>query len=241
MTQPTHLYEGYREWKRWDTDLFGCYSPDQARYFMHELNYSGIGKINGARVLEIGFGNGAFAAWAHGSGALWTGVEEIPHLIQEAEQHGWSAYPANNLDILNKKAPFNLVVAFDVFEHIEIEDLCKLLRQIRCMLSPGGLLIARVPSGDSPFARAIQNGDITHRSHIGSSAVYQIANKCDFQVVQVREPAYPLRGLGLKSTFKRGLVMSVRAVVFPIIKLAIMGNSQAVLTPNLVFVLKREN
>src|ERR1700755_1345768 len=63
-------YAHYAEWKRWD----GAAAPDEkdARYFAAE--FEGVA-LAGKRVLEIGFGNGRFLAWARDAGARVVGVE----------------------------------------------------------------------------------------------------------------------------------------------------------------------
>ncbi len=231
-------YEMYREWKGWSGDDFGRCTKEQLLYFSVELEASGFSKFNGTRVLEIGFGNGSFAAFAESNGAYWTGVEVIPQLVDESRLRGWSAYDMKDFESLKLEKPYDLVVAFDVFEHLDIVGLCNLLLRCRELLADDGRLIGRVPSGDSPYSGATQNGDITHRCTLGSSAVKQIAYQCGYQVLQIREPAFPVRGLGVISMIRRLHVKLARKAIFPIIRRVLMGGSSAVLTPNMVFVLR---
>ena len=121
------------------------------------------------------------------------------------------------------------------FEYINL-----FLRQCKNILKLGGSIICRVPSGDSPFARANQYGDITHKSVFGSSAVLQIAIENGLDLVSVRSPAFPLLGQGIITFARRIFVLVIRSVIFLVIAYIFMGNSKVILTPNLLFVLQKK-
>lgn len=233
-------YDGYRQWKNWGTEAFARYTRAEANYFHQELAMAGLSSLGGCRVLEIGFGNGAFAAWAKDCGAEYWGVEAIADLVLQAKKAGIKAFHASDLKSeIPSSTAFRLVVAFDVFEHLSLEQLRQELVFLRGILVPGGHLLARVPSGDSPFSRAIQHGDLTHVSTLGSSAIRQLATELGYELVQVREPAYPLRGAGPAAYLRRVLIVVTRSLVLRFIRTVLMGNREEVLTPNMVFVLAR--
>lgn len=237
MRQP---FKTYREWKGWGSQPFGTLDEATEGYFVAELNAAGIQSLKGLRVLEIGFGNGAFAAWCKDSGARYVGIEAIPELVEVARHAGIDAYGSkDDLTEVIEAESLGLIVAFDVFEHLALPELEELLLRCKSWLAPGGILIARVPSGDSPFARAAQYGDLTHRLVLGSSAVSQIALSAELEVQAVRSPAFPIGGLGAIAGVRRLLVSAARLVCYRFIALALMGGGSPVLTPNMVFVLRR--
>jgi len=238
----TAEYARYREWKGWNKESFGTYLPNSAIYFSRELRRSGVDSVDGATILEIGFGNGEFAAWARDAGAKYVGTERIHELVQQGVRAGYDVRDANEpLDEFLAEESVDLIVAFDVFEHFEEVDLRRALRSAHRALRPAGRLIARVPSGDSPFARSIQHGDVTHRLAIGSSMIQQFADEASFSVHCVREPEFPLLGLGAKTFLRRAAVRGIRTLVFPFLVHAFMGGARAVLTPNMVFVLVKSS
>jgi SAM-dependent methyltransferase len=60
------------------------------------------------------------------------------------------------------EASLDLVVCFDVFEHLSHDTCAQWFAQIRRVLRPGGRLIGHVPNGLSPFAGSVYWGDLTH-------------------------------------------------------------------------------
>lgn len=177
---PAQLYHGYTQWKDWCGEFAA--SDREARYYAAELE--GIA-LSGKRVLEIGFGNGSFLAWAHGQGAQVAGTEIIDALVEQARAKGYDAQPASLTVLATAKREFDIVVAFDVFEHWNRDELVANLRQIHALLAPEGMLLARFPNGHSPFGRVYQHGDLTHVSALSSSSMTQLAQMTGFAVVRI--------------------------------------------------------
>ena len=233
-------YAGYQAWKGWAGDDFGTFDVAAATYFATEIRESGILNMNAKRVLELGFGNGVFAGWAKQQGAIYMGTEIIPALIARGSTAGFDVQSAAcPLTSFTTNNSIDLVVAMDVFEHIDTSALQNLLIEAGSCLRPGGLVVARVPSGDSPFARSIQHGDLTHRIILGSSAIRQLASQSGFVVKAIREPAFPIRGLGARVFIRRLAIVCARRIIYPLITQVLMGGGRPVLTPNLVCVLEK--
>lgn len=233
-------YANYRDWKGWSAGGFGEYGAPESLYFAAELDLCGITSLQALSVLELGFGNGRFAAWARAQGAAYKGTEAIPGLVDQGRQAGYMAYGAD-LPISNfvEASSLDIAVSFDVFEHIDVVALKELLANLHVALRPGGLVLARVPSGDSPFARAIQYGDLTHQTVLGSSAIHQLAQEAGFSVVSIRDPVIPLRGLGAVIGLRRFAVVAFRRLAYPLIAKMLMGGGKPILSPNMVFVLSK--
>jgi SAM-dependent methyltransferase len=235
-------YAAYRAWKGWQGGGFGSFDTAAAAYFSSEIAKSGLSTLSNLRVLEIGFGNGIFAGWCKQQGAIYVGTEVIPELIARGIAAGFDVHSADTaVHTLVMPDSVDLLIALDVFEHFETNALRELLLQAIAFLRPGGLVIARVPSGDSPFSRAIQYGDLTHRAVLGTSAVRQLAEEVGLQVVQLREPRFVHSGLGVITIIRRLIVEIGRRLVFSILVNVCMGGGSPVLTPNFIFVLKKND
>jgi SAM-dependent methyltransferase len=234
-------FRGYREWKGWTAESFGVCGPVQAAYYAAELARARLETGRPLDVMEVGFGNGEFAGWAHAQGFSYTGSELVPELRRQATAAGFRVYDGDCGRLPADLGPqsLDLVVAFDVLEHLELEALEALLAGVHVVLRPGGCLLARVPSGDSPFGRATQHGDLTHRLTLGTSAVEQLAARHRFLVVDVGAPRLPLRGVGLRRAARRALLLAAQKMIGGIINATFHANQRRVITGSLVFVLRK--
>lgn len=180
MSDTADLYMHYQDWKSWD-DLF-VYSPDHAGYFAAELADV---KISGADVLEIGFGAGSCVAWMEERGARVS--------VTEISERSCSAARARGLEVLPPDLPsaaethdgrFDTILAFDVFEHLDLETVGAYLDACATMLKSGGKLLLRFPNAQSPFGLAPQAGDPTHRSELSASVIRLMITRRPFEVTR---------------------------------------------------------
>ncbi len=98
-----------------------------------------------ARALDFGCGNGALAQWLSESGFEVTGIDPSASGIGQARQ----AYPdlafhqLGSDDDLDALGRFDLVTSIEVIEHCY--DPRSVVRKIRQLLKPGGLLVLSTP------------------------------------------------------------------------------------------------
>lgn len=226
-------YEGYARWKGWQ-GAFEVREPD-ARYFAAEFeNVAFAGK----NVLEIGFGNGRFLAWARAQGARVSGLEINPEMLAAAAQHGYAARHASLAELVGEGARYDLVVAFDVLEHWDTDELVANFRHIAALLVAGGIFLARFPNGHSPFGRIYQYGDFTHKSVISVFKIDYLAGLSGLDVVRVanvrRVPSKP----GALRALRHRWMAHRRAWIERSIS-RLYGTDRLPLDPNLVAVLRK--
>lgn len=174
------FYEGYEEWKGWDSRFQP--SADDAAYFAGETR--GIA-ICGADLLEIGFGAGHFLSWARTQGARVHGTEISDELRAGALAEGIAILPTRLADAAaTHEARFDTIAAFDVFEHMELDEIVANLAAIERMLRPGGHLLMRFPNAQSPFGLSQQYGDATHRSCLSRGIFEQLIRGSRLAVVR---------------------------------------------------------
>lgn len=161
----------YQEWKKWD-HLFVC-DDAEGRYFEHE--FSGI-DLAGKQILEIGFGNGSFLRWAKDRQATVVGCELIEPICAAGKAQGYDTRYGDIRDtIIPGRESFDLVVAFDVLEHIPPAELVCFVKFIRSVMRPGAKFLVRVPNGQSPFGLINQYGDMTHINIMSKGRFEQLA------------------------------------------------------------------
>jgi len=116
--------------------------------------------------LDLGAGQGELVvALQHLGFANATGVELSPSQVRLAKSHGcYSVQQGEGGQALAHlaDASLDLVVCFDVFEHLPHLICAEWFAQIQRVLQPGGRLIGHVPNGLSPFAGQVYWGDLTH-------------------------------------------------------------------------------
>ena len=101
----------------------------------------------GVELLEIGTGTGGMLHALLQRGARARGVEINPALIAEARKwHGddLPVQPVSGVALPFPDASFDLVLSFDVFEHIRDSDAH--LREVARVLRPGGRYLVQTPS-----------------------------------------------------------------------------------------------
>jgi len=237
MSEPD---ESYVEWKAWDSAAFGKFTASDAAYFAAETS---IAPRNSARVLEIGFGNGAFLGWVRSMGVESFGIETNPLLFQRAKALLGPDHVFNALDgtvVGRLRGSLTHVVAFDVIEHVPIESLAALLRAMCELLTPQGKILLRFPNGDSPFGRITQHGDPTHVTVIGQQKMAYLARAAGLHVVEIRAPKLPIHGVGLLRGAKRRLLTVARLCLERGISLLYFAGRRVPFDPNYVAVLQRD-
>jgi len=235
------MTDSYVAWKGWKSTAFGRCNREQAVYFAAELRASGIKSVVGLMIGEIGFGNGEFAGWVQQAGGRWLGQECSTELQNRARAAGFTIISSTEgFAIGDGTDKFDLIVAFDVIEHLSLDEIRSILCDVKSALRDGGLLIIRCPSGDSPFSGSNYYGDLTHRTLIGSSAAVQLAMEVGLEPHQVRGAVLPIWGLGTIRAVRRMSVRVVRALTFYFIQHVLIGDSRAILSPNMIIALRKE-
>jgi len=226
-------YAGYAQWKRWQ-GVFEVSERD-ARYFAAEFRDM---PLRGKRVLEIGFGNGNFLAWAKSEGAEISGLEINPDMLAAAARHGYAARNAALGALVGEDARYDLIVAFDVIEHWDTDELMANVRHIAALLADGGMFLARFPNGHSPFGRVYQHGDFTHKSVISHYKIGYLATISHLDVVRVSNVRrVSSRPGALRALRHRWLALRRAWIERSISRL--YGTDRLPLDPNLVAVLRK--
>lgn len=194
------VYQNYDQWKGWDTDRFMSLSDPVRAYYRSE--FAGM-PIAGEKVLEVGFGQGSLLAWLKEQGAEVYGTELSEQGKALAQARGIVVLSPDLQDADNMAGAFGMIVAFDVLEHLTLAEIRSLLEKAATLLRDGGYFVARFPNGGSPFARALQHGDITHVSTLTVSKINQIMLDIPLHLARSGEPRAYFHGGLHKRVAKR--------------------------------------
>jgi 2-polyprenyl-3-methyl-5-hydroxy-6-metoxy-1,4-benzoquinol methylase len=233
-----HIYENYEETQGWSTKEFGSYSHVEAGYFTKEMSslISATGGNQDHRVLDIGFGNGAFMGWCRDNNIRCDGLEVNRAQIDKAKSAGYTAY-SNFGDI--SSPTYSAVAGFDVLEHIESSELVAFLSKVSQICQPNSPIFFRFPNGDNPFSLWMQNGDLTHRNFIGSGMITQAALQANLTVVKIAEPSVSYDGLPISGRAKVLAGHILRKLIGKIlVALFMSGQRNIKFSPNLMVELR---
>jgi SAM-dependent methyltransferase len=127
--------------------------------------------------LDLACGSGEFLYHLHSLGyENIYGVDLNEVEIEHARQMGVPNLKCGNVfDYLQQyEAQFDLIAAFNLFEHLTKVEILELLELTYRALKPGGRLIVVTPTGLSPFAGATRFRDFSHGTSFTPSSWRQI-------------------------------------------------------------------
>ncbi len=243
--QPSELIYGndYLEWKKWEEAKFGTPTKSQLAYYNSEIKRTRLKLPTGARVLEIGFGNGSFLGYARFKEWKVSGIEINEVLVTKAREAGYDVFN-NELTLKNFEVnTFDLVIAFDVLEHIPQDKLREFILDVKAILKPDCCFLARFPNGDSPFGLRYQNGDVTHLTALGSGKVNYLSEVTNMRLSFLGGEAKPIFGISLPHSIHNFLsICMIRILDFFVHYCIYPGQSPApFISPTIVMILQKKD
>lgn len=236
-------YKDYERSQGWEGCPFGYFSPRDADYFRLEIGslLNLMNRDEPRRILELGFGNGAFMGWCADNNICCDGVELNEVQIKKAQGLGFRVGSSiESLADTGTALCYDLIVAFDVIEHIHRDDIVEFFKGLQSVLTRDGVIVLRCPNGDNPFSLWMQNGDVTHQTWVGSGLIVQVANQVGLEVVRISEPAVALAEMEIFDRLKVKSGLMARRFIGKFIKVVFMGGaSRVVFSPNILAVLAK--
>jgi len=224
------FYDDYATHKRWGG---GDLAEDVDRY---SVTFQKLRLPGCCSILEVGFGEGRFLDWAKRHGHAIEGVEILPEMVDFARTRGHVVHlgPIHQMEKSGRR--FDLIAAFDVVEHMTLQEILDLLRSADLLLKEGGRIVMQFPNAGSPFSALYQSGDVTHRCALSLGLMMQICPARGWTVSQYFNARvsskHPLKWIKWK------LAHGLRNVLEIIFSLAYYG-TRCPLDPNIIVVLER--
>jgi SAM-dependent methyltransferase len=229
----------YIAWKDWSEEPFGNLDKNTRRYFRAELRHAGIDSNESLKVLEIGFGNGGFLAYAREQKWCSEGTEVNTQLLDQGKSAKFSVHQGPSLDQL-ESGQYDLVVAFDVLEHINQHEIEEFLLAIKRVLKTSGCFLARFPNGDSPLGLIAQNGDVTHNNFIGSGKVRYYSSMVGMKILRLAGESEPIWGVDYKMFVYRLFSVPTKFLLTALFKFVFMPRRNIpICSLNLVVIFKK--
>lgn len=160
-----------------------------------------------APILDLGAGHGDLVAVLRDAGYRFvSAVDGSPEQVALAHQMGRPEVELGDVfDYLaTRPAAFAAIVAVDVLEHFDKDEIIALLDAIWRSLQPGGRVVIRSCNASGPFAGRNSHSDFTHEIAFTDTSMTQLLRTTGFEEIRVlaSEPA------------PHGLVSSARLVMW---------------------------
>lgn len=174
-----------------------------------------------ARILDIGCGEGSLLAAAERLGYTGAaGIDVSAEQVELARRQGLRVEMADAVTYLNAHpSTFDAILATDVLEHFDRDEVVELLESVHAALRPGGVFLAQVPNAVSPFFGNYAYGDFTHRSVFTARSVRQLSRAIGFHEPRI----YAVNPL------PHGVISSIRRLLWSgfaaLIKLALAAET----------------
>ncbi|MGQ9830940.1 MAG: class I SAM-dependent methyltransferase, partial [Thermochromatium sp.] len=147
-----------------------------------------IPEPSAGRVLDLGCGRGDWLALLGEEGFEALGVDNNAALVDAARRAGLHVHKADLFDYLKSLTPHSLaaITAFQLVEHLPLDNLLALFAEVRRVLRPGGLLILETPNPENLQVGAYSFWmDPTHVRPLPPPLLHQLARHFGFIDVRI--------------------------------------------------------
>ena len=140
-------------------------------------------------VLDVGCGKGELVGTLMEAGVEARGIDLDPAMVAEAVAQGRDVQVADLNQYLSRTEPQSLgaIIATQVVEHLQIEDLVRFLELSASRLRPGGVFIAETPNPGSLIVLATHFIlDPTHVRPLHPALMVYLCESAGFRSIDVR-------------------------------------------------------
>lgn len=182
------LYEGYVTTNLGEQDWSRA-APGLRRDVLRHLPTD-----RGDPILDLGAGHGDLVAVLREAGyRSVSGVDGSAEQVALARRMGRPEVEHDDVFeyLATRPGAFAAIVAVDVLEHFDKDEVLALLDAIWRSLRPGGRLVIRSCNGSGPFAGRIRYADFTHELAFTQASISQVLRATGFADIRVlpNEPA----------------------------------------------------
>lgn len=193
------LYERYVAVSRSDSEA-GARRPvaSASNPYLAKVIRDHFPRDHAAKIIDLGCGDGGFLRELRRAGYQdLAGIDRGPEQVAEAARQGETSVRLGDLLEEARALPdasYDVIIAFDVIEHLRREELLDLAEHVRRALRPGGRWILHMPNAESPFFGRIRYGDMTHEQAFTRGSLRQALSAVGFTSVRCYEDAPVVHG-----------------------------------------------
>ena len=193
-----------------------------------------------AKILDVGCGAGLLLYFLREAGytRLW-GIDTSPEQVQDARNSGFEQVErANALEFLGNTADrsFEVIVAFDIIEHLTGPELLRLADEIHRVLSDGGLWLIHAPNAEGFFGNRIRYADLTHEQAFTRESIHQLSRAAGFSETKCFEDSPVAHGL---KSMLRLVSWKAMRIFLRVYRLSETGETNGIFSQNLLAYMKK--
>jgi len=191
------------------------------------------------KIIDLGCGNGQLVFCLQEMGYKnVSGVDTSKEQINIARQQGISNVHLSTIGkhLKSKKNIFDVIIIFDVLEHLHRSELIKTLLLIETALKPSGLLILHVPNAWGRFGMAVRYGDLTHENCFTPESISQSLAMCGFDEIECYEEKPTIHGF---ISCVRRILWEMISLFNRVISMIECGSFPTAVTRNILVTAKR--
>lgn len=211
----------------------------RAPYFRHVIDRF-IPRCRQIKIVDLGCGHGSSLHFLKCAGYRnIIGIDVSSEQIAQAHRLGITEAHQGRVDsFLNNFAPgtVDVVLLFDVLEHLTRDELFSTLDGVHRILREGGVCIVHVPNAEGIYGMRIRYGDLTHEQSFTSRSMQQVFATIGFASVECFEDKPKVHGIlsGL-----RRAVWEAGTLPHRLLLAAETGQTQFILSQNMLAVARR--
>lgn len=142
-----------------------------------------------AMILDLGCGSGRLLRTLRDEGySNVTGVDRSDEQLALARTVGVRVVDADALEYVERsKEAWDLILAIDLIEHLEKDEVLRLLDSARRGLRPQGRIVLQTLNGESPLVSAMRYADFTHETAFTPRSLAWLLRLSKFEEIESRE------------------------------------------------------
>jgi 2-polyprenyl-3-methyl-5-hydroxy-6-metoxy-1,4-benzoquinol methylase len=192
------------------------------------------------RIADLGCGAGELLDYLASEGYHdAVGIDASAPQVRLAHEHSEARVIQGDVFAFLDQHPgeIDVILAVDLLEHLDKDEVLELLRRARAALRPGGRIIVQTCNAASPMFGRVRFGDFTHELAFTDRSIRQVLLEADLAPLAVHEIAMPVHGM--RSLARAAAWQCVRAVVAAYLGIETGVARGHVLTQNLIAVAER--
>lgn len=158
-----------------------------------------IAKLAGGRVLDAPCGHGNFLYYLRSAGVKnFKGIDISLDRIAVAKSLGLPAAHGDIFSTITQESNLSLIACIDFLEHVEKGRVPEFIASCKKALTSQGVLLLRMPVGDSIFGSYDAFNDFTHKWAANSNVIEALLKQAGFGSVSIldeRPMPYSARGM----------------------------------------------